>query len=46
MTVSFTIGGAAGFIIAGYSNANSSVTSFANLKLGTSTTGQLTGLFV
>jgi len=35
-----------GFVIAGYANSGSTVSSFSNLKLGTTSNGTLSGMFV
>jgi len=35
-----------GFIIAGYASSGSTVSSFSNLKLGTTNNGTLSGMFV
>jgi len=35
-----------GFVIAGYASSGATVTSFSNLKLGTTSNGTLSGMFV
>jgi len=35
-----------GFVIAGYANSGSTVSSFSNLRLGTTNNGTLSGMFV